>query len=399
MATTFSRSMASLRGDGFRRPLLMLLLAALLLGAWSAWFFGSTLTLYEVSDRSRLEVTSQVHPVQAPLAGRVLKIYLVLGRQVKAGDLLLELDAAPQRFQLKEAEARAATLKARLVAINKVLAAEQKALKVAQGAARTAIEEARAQHRVGTVVARYRKEKARRLTRLHAGGHLAEADFLRAQADAKKEQASVDTLRIAVSRLRGSKQIQASDRRARIQRLSSEAVSIQGQISTTAASISRLKYEIQRRHIHASVAGRIGDLTVLRVGSFVQEGGKICSVVPPGELRVVGYFHPQKSMGRLRHGQRARLRLHGFPWLQYGSIPVKVAQVATEPQDNWLHVELTVLPHKQSRIPLQHGLPGVVEVEVEKVTPATLVLRFAGKIISGDSDIFGAVPASGQSSR
>ena len=30
-------------------------------------------------------------------------------------------------------------------------------------------------------------------------------------------------------------------------------------------------------------------------------------------------------------------------------------------------------------IPLQHGLPGTVEVEVERVSPATLVLREVGK--------------------
>lgn len=121
-------------------------------------------------------------------------------------------------------------------------------------------------------------------------------------------------------------------------------------------------------------------------------------MVPPGELRVVGYFHPQKSLGRLRQGQRARLRLHGFSWLQYGSIPVKVAQVASEPRDNWLRVELTVQTHQQSRIPLQHGLPGSVEVVTEKVTPATLVLRTAGKVISGESGLFGTPSARSQSS-
>ncbi len=387
--------MASLRSDGFRRPLLVLLLAVVVLGVWGVWLFGASLTVYEVSDHARLEVTSQVHPVQAPLAGRVIKTYLVLGRLVKPGDLLLELDAATQRYDLREAGTRVATLRARLQAVQKVLAAEQKALKVAQGAARTAIEEARARHRAGAVMARYRKDKARRLTKLHKGGHMAEADFLRAQADAKKEQASVDTLRIAVTRLRGSKQTQDSDRRARIQRLSSEAVAIRGQIATTAASISRLKYEIQRRRIHAPVAGKIGDLTVLRVGSFVQEGDKVCSVVPPGKLRAVGHFVPQKSMGRLRPGQRARLRLHGFPWLQYGSIPVVVSQVASEPRGGWLRVELSVAREQNARIPLQHGLPGSVEVMVERVTPATLVLRAAGKIMSAETGPFGSAPAAG----
>lgn len=387
--------MASLRSDGFRRPLLVLFLAVVALGAWGAWLFGASLTVYEVSHHARLEVTSQVHPVQSPLAGRVIKTYLVLGREVKPGDLLLELDATTERFQLKEAEIRVTTLRARRVAIKKVLTAEQRALKVAQGAARTAIEEARARHREGSVSARYRKDKARRLTKLHKGGHMAESEFLRAQADAKKEQASVDTLRIAVTRLRGSKQTQDSDRRARIQRLASEAVAIQGQLVTTTSSISRLRHEIQRRRILAPVAGRIGDLTVLRVGSFVQEADKICSVVPPGKLRAVGHFTPQKSMGRLRQGQRARLRLHGFPWLQYGSIPVMVGQVASEPQGGWLRVELAVAREHHSRIPLQHGLPGSVEVMVERVTPATLMLRAAGKLMSGETGLFGSAPAAG----
>jgi len=33
-------------------------------------------------------------------------------------------------------------------------------------------------------------------------------------------------------------------------------------------------------------------------------------------------------------------------------------------------------------MPLQHGLPGIVEVEIEKVSPAFLILRLAGRTLS-----------------
>ena len=41
---------------------------------------------------------------------------------------------------------------------------------------------------------------------------------------------------------------------------------------------------------------------------------------------------------------------------------------------------VTVDAASATRIPLQHGLPGKVEVTVEESTPARLVLRAAGKL-------------------
>jgi len=35
--------------------------------------------------------------------------------------------------------------------------------------------------------------------------------------------------------------------------------------------------------------------------------------------------------------------------------------------------------HATSRIPLQHGLPGTVEIELERASPLALILRGAGK--------------------
>jgi membrane fusion protein (multidrug efflux system) len=40
-------------------------------------------------------------------------------------------------------------------------------------------------------------------------------------------------------------------------------------------------------------------------------------------------------------------------------------------------------------IPLQHGLPGSVEVQVEEVSPAVLVLRTAGQLAASPKTPFG----------
>jgi hypothetical protein len=59
-----------------------------------------------------------------------------------------------------------------------------------------------------------------------------------------------------------------------------------------------------------------------------------------------------------------------------------VRRVASEVRDGRVRVELGVAPDAASRIPLQHGLPGTVEVQVERLAPATLVLRAAGKLLA-----------------
>jgi hypothetical protein len=106
------------------------------------------------------------------------------------------------------------------------------------------------------------------------------------------------------------------------------------------------------------------------------------AVVPLGDLHVVADFFPPSALGRIRPGQPTRLRCAGFPWAQYGSLAVTVRRVASEVRDGHVRVELSVDPEGASPIPLQHGLPGAVEVQVERVAPAALVLRAAGKLLA-----------------
>jgi membrane fusion protein (multidrug efflux system) len=51
-------------------------------------------------------------------------------------------------------------------------------------------------------------------------------------------------------------------------------------------------------------------------------------------------------------------------------------------RDGRIRVELAVNPNSTLRIHLQHGLPGTVEVQVERISPASLVLRTLGRQLS-----------------
>jgi membrane fusion protein (multidrug efflux system) len=64
--------------------------------------------------------------------------------------------------------------------------------------------------------------------------------------------------------------------------------------------------------------------------------------------------------------------------------------VSSEIRDGLVRVEMKVDPARPCRIPLQHGLPGTVEVAVEQVTPGALVLRLAGRYVTEPRSAFQA---------
>ncbi len=94
---------------------------------------------------------------------------------------------------------------------------------------------------------------------------------------------------------------------------------------------------------------------------------------------MVAEFEPMRAVGRIRPVQTARLRLEAFLWTEYGTVSLRVRRVASETRNGTLRVELELHGVPSRNILLQHGLPGRVEVEVERVSPWTLLLRAAGR--------------------
>ena len=347
-----------------------------------AWAFIARLALYEVTDTARLEVDRAVHYVEAPVAGRVMATHLELGREVSGGAVLVELEVETQRLQHEEERARLAALSRQIEAVSAEIAAAERALGAAQRTTQVALEEAGAKLRETQAVAQFATQEAARATRLHARGYLADVDLQRHHTEAQKQQAAADSLQLAISRLQRQHQTQENDRQTHLQQLKRERTRLEGEQATARATTERLGHEVQRRLIRAPVAGRLGDIATLRQGAYVQEGDKLAAVVPDGDLKMVADFLPPAALGRIRAGQPARLRLDSFHWAQYGSVDATVTSVASEAHNGRVRVELRVAPEPLAVIPLQHGLTGALEVEVDRVTPAALVLRTAGRLLA-----------------
>jgi membrane fusion protein (multidrug efflux system) len=74
------------------------------------------------------------------------------------------------------------------------------------------------------------------------------------------------------------------------------------------------------------------------------------------------------------------MRVTGFPWTEFGSLIATVTAVSSEVMDGRIRVELSLDVGQRSTIPVRHGLIGEVEVELESMSPAALVMRGAGQL-------------------
>lgn len=386
MPSPFSRTIRSINAESSRLSTIALLAAAAILGGWALWFVAARVTIYETSEAARLEVDSAAHPIEAAAAGRVIKTNLAIGREVQAGEVLVELESDSQRLQLIEEEARVAAVSAQLAALRDQTVAERQVQTETRAAAPVALDEAKARYDEAVAIARAAAEEHKRLARLRADGLVAELSVIKAKAEADKLQAAADSLKFAINRQDKDQRAKQSGQQAVVENLNRDAATLEGEIKTRAAIIERLKHEIELRVIRAPASGKLGETATLQPGQFVREGDKLGAVVPDGKLRAVAEFAPSAAMGRVQAGQRARLRLDGFAWTEYGQLKATVSRVAGEPRSGRIRVELAVNPESAPLIPSQHGLPGKVEIEIERVSPAELALRSVGKMLSQKAD-------------
>lgn len=383
MSNSFHRTNLSLERDHGRVSAIILAAGLLLVGAWITWAARAHVTRYEISDSARLEVTAAAYPVQAGVSGRLIVNRLVLGRMVQAGEVLAELDSRAEQLSLDEERTRAAAFEPQLAALRSQMESESAGRQDEQHVLDFSLDAAKAQLEQAEAQAALAAKEAARAQSLRKEGIVADAEVQRAETDAQTKREAVANMRAAMSRLAPEQAAKDTDRDVKLRELSEQIAKLQADWTSSLATIRRLEYDVERRKIRAPISGRLGECAVLRPGAQISEGQQLGLILPGGRLQITAEFQPSAALGKLKPGQPATMRLQGFPWAQYGTVPAKVVQVASEIRDGKVRVELSVNGPPPAKIPLQHGLPGSVEVAIERVTPLALVLRSAGDLVGG----------------
>lgn len=368
--------MAKLRASG--RAVFAILV---LLSGWLMWLTFGKASIYVASQQAHLEASHFPQPIQAAANGIVVECNLSLAQRVRPGEVLVRLDARAYELELAEAQANLSSDVTAMRSLNEEIAAEEKARDAIARLVQSSARSGHAKVAVSETTERFQKREAQVLKALSEKELASKLDELRseqleatnhAQVAATSAQAAVETNVQTATLFERDVQIVA------LTKLLSDAES---HADVVRAKIDMINYEIDRRQVRTNAAGTLADIVPCTPGMTVTTDNRLATLLPDSDVRVVTLFRPEDAVGRIKSGQPATLRIDNYPWTQFGTVGATVERVGTEPRDGLVRVELNVT-RSNPAIPIIHGLSGVAEIQVERVTPFQLLMRTIGSTLS-----------------
>ena len=378
MPIPFSRTLRALHESAPRRLGVLAVLVVLLV-AWGGWAFAGKVSIVVTSRRARFESGRAVRQLAAPASGRVQAVNIALGDEVRAGDVLLELDAGDAAIRRARAEANTQHIRRRIVAIRAQIASTRASAVAQKRAGQSRVAAARETQREAMHLADIEEARAARLRRLAADGLIpaTEAEDARARADAERARVrSLAAVQEQVAREHAEKEAALE---AAVHELESDRIDLETRLVAEEAALREADLQIERLRVRAPAAGRIDSFAELRPGVWVAEGTVIGSVTPVDPSEVTAYFG-LGDMPLVRAGQPAVVWLEALEGGGRRRFPAVVRAVERNPNGDEFRVHVRLTGRLAVRERVEQGFPVVATIEVLRLSPFRALLRAAGML-------------------
>ncbi|WP_315777917.1 MULTISPECIES: HlyD family secretion protein [unclassified Bradyrhizobium] len=295
-------------------PLLAVIAAlafvALATTRWNAWTGNAT-----TQSTNDAYVRADLTQLSSRVAGEVTKVAVSDFQQVKAGDLLVQIDPADYEAQVSQAEANVEAAQAALdnlsnqVELQYATIAQAEAQQVSAGAAE--------------VQARQEEERQQSLSQSEAGTkqrlEQATAAYAKAQADVRASRAVIAAQRHQLEVLTGTKKQRGAD------------------LAGAKAALAAARLKLGYTRITAPFDGVVGQRQV-QVGDYVNIGSSLIAVVPLPHVFVIANYK-ETQLTHVAPGQPVEITVDSFPGQRlHGRVeriaPASGSQFALLPPDN-----------------------------------------------------------------
>jgi len=315
-----------------KRGLVLGLIAAVVIGGGGIWYVMHR----GLENTDNAQIDGDVVSVPARVGGVVTKVAFTENQRVKTGDLLAELDAAPARARLAEAEANvfaaeaqadAADATARVAETNAVgdkSVADASLVTAAVGAASTSdqIKEAAAQLQSSQTSFAQAQLDHDRAQRLLDTGAISKSEFDRTDTQLKVAQSTVDVARARLTSMKGSaaqaqsrvveakaKATISNDVDTQIKLAQARAKAAHAQVDTAKAARDLAALDVSYTKIYAPNDGTVSKKSV-NVGQMLSPGQSVVQLVTD-KLWVTGNFK-ETQVANMRVGQSAKVEVDAF---------------------------------------------------------------------------------------
>jgi HlyD family secretion protein len=222
--------------------------------------------------------------VASPRAGKLEKLAVSRGAQVKAGDLLFALEGPPEKDAFEEAQRRLSEARANLANARKgKRQPEIRSLEAQIEQARAALDFSAAE-----------LERQEKISRTPGAG--AASDLQRARATRDQDAARLS-------------QMEADLATARLGAREDMVKALEANVSALEAVQARAWWELGEKTRLAPQAGVIFD-TLYRPGEWVEAGRPVVALLPPENIKVRA-FVPESIVGTLHYGDKLTVSVDG----------------------------------------------------------------------------------------
>jgi hemolysin D len=344
----------------------LLLAVVVLLGALVLWAFFAKLDVVATAQ-GRLVPITFTKVVQPAEAGVVLDILVKDGDVVKAGQVLLRLDARLAQTELaglgKDVNIKRLTLKrieaelsdrafspsgtepAEMVAqVEAQFKARRQSYLDAQAQETEALNKAKADlaganqvlSKLRQTVPLYR-QSAEAYDKLLKEGFVGEVaanekkrEFVEREQDFKAQESNMQSLQAVIA---GSQQKLSSIRSSYRSQLENERIETLTQLNKSSQELDKSTIKSGLLEIKAPNDGVVKDLAVTTKGAVVQAGALLLNVVPKGESVQAEVSLSNEDVGFVAVGQKAQIKVAAYPFQKYGLIEGKVLLLAADSSD------------------------------------------------------------------
>lgn len=236
--------------------------------------------------------------ISSPAGGKVVKLDVIKGSDVQAGDPLYELDPEPERTKVSEAENQYHAARA----LYEDKTRGQRPSEIA--ALEASIDKAEAS-------LAYSEKELGRIKALHDKEAISDDRLDAARSAYERDRATVAELEEKL------KTAQMGARSSQVEAASKEA-------ERTKAALASAQWTLEQKKGVAPEEGRVVDV-LYHEGEYVQPGYPVVVLLPPGRVKA-RFFVPEPQISAVKAGQKLAVSIDGFE----GPVEATVSYIASK---------------------------------------------------------------------